>query len=519
MRPTRRTVATLAACATLPLAATLLTAALPAQGAAASVTLTLDATAGRHPISPLIYGMNWADETLMTELGTPVDRFGGNATTRYNWKIDATNRASDWYFENLPEGTPDPSTLPNGSIADLFVAKDRRVGAKTIITVPLIGWTPKSRERTCAFSVAKYGPQTSTDQWMPDCGSGVAPDGTNITGNDPTDTSVRIGPDFVKQWVKHLKSVYKPAAKGGVAFYNLDNEVDLWQYTHRDVHPQAVTKDELVKQTIAIAKAVKSADAKAQTVGPVGWGFVSTEASSPLGPQYLQAMAAAEKTTGKRLLDYYDIHYYPQGTGTTDAQKLRSTRSLWDPTYTDESWINQKIAFIPRLKKLVADNYPGTKTAITEYSWGPFDTVTSGLAQADVLGIFGREGLDMANLWGSPAATDPTTFAFRMYRNYDGNGSRFGDVSVAASSSDQDTVAIYAAQRSNDRVVTVMLVNKSTSAQQVVVPTSVRRTLRTFTYAGASPSAIKVGTAAASSSGASLTLPASSITLVEVPGA
>src|SRR5437773_2606483 len=74
--------------------------------AAAAVTgpsLNIDATAGNHAISPYIYGMNFADSALLTELHLPVNRWGGNATSRYNYQTDVSNHAMDWYFENIKE--------------------------------------------------------------------------------------------------------------------------------------------------------------------------------------------------------------------------------------------------------------------------------------------------------------------------------------------------------------------------------------------------------------------------------
>ena len=180
-----------------------------------------------------------------------------------------------------------------------------------------------------------------------------------------------------------------------------------------------------------------------------------------------------------RILDYLDLHYYLAASGvalssagdsTTQALRLRSTRSLWDPSYIDESWISNTasggvaVRLIPRMKEWVDANYRGTKLAVSEYNWGALDNINGALAQADVLGIFGREGLDLATLWGPPADTDPGAFAFLMYRNYDGAGSGFGDVSTEAVSADQDTLSVYAAQRSSDGALTVMVINKTSGA-------------------------------------------------------
>ena len=124
--------------------------------------------------------------------------------------------AGDWYFENIPQDNPNPAILPDGSATDLFVEQDLRTGTKSLMTIPMIGWTPKRRlaghPYDCGFKVSKYGPQQSTDPWDPDCGNGNHTDGSPITGNDPKDTSIAIGPAFVKGWINHLTGKYGTAA-------------------------------------------------------------------------------------------------------------------------------------------------------------------------------------------------------------------------------------------------------------------------------------------------------------------
>ena len=305
--------------------------------------------------------------------------------------------------------------------------------------MPLIGWTPKSRAQACGFSVAKYGPQQAADPYDSDCGNGVNTSGQYITGNDPADTSRRAGASFVAKWVGYLDTKYGGAAAGGVQFYQLDNEPDIWFATHRDVHPVGATYSEMLRKTESVAAAIKSADPAAQTIGPSGWGWSSLFYSGydqqycashscgavppdmarhggvPFATWYLRQLRAYQQQTGVRLLDYFDNHWYPQEANVdseaddpaTQALRLRSTRMLWDPHYVDQSWINQPVMAIPRMKQLVAQNYPGTKVAITEYNFGALDKIDGGLAEADVLGIFGREGLDLATLWGPPGLLRP----------------------------------------------------------------------------------------------------------------
>ncbi|WP_231933576.1 glycoside hydrolase family 44 protein [Micromonospora coxensis] len=536
------------------LAVTLGGLALPQPAhAAAGPALAVDTTAGRHAISPYVYGMNFADEALARDIRLPIHRYGGNHTTRYNFRHDITNRASDWYFENLPNENADPASLPKGSETDRFVTQDRATGAETIMTVPMLGWVAKDRTRSCSFSVARYGPQQSTDPWWPDCGNGKKPDGTPITTNDPKDTSVAVGPEYATDFVDHLTSQFGSAANGGVEFYNLDNEPDLWHSTHRDVRRQGLGYDELRDRTYAYAAAIKAADPGAKTLGPVGWGLNSIHFSGldqdtcsrtgcwgnppdraahggkELGPWYLEQMRAYEQQHGTRILDYFDIHIYPQqagvhhkeaGDAATQERRLRSTRQLWDPTYVDESWINKPVRMIPRMRELVDQHYPGTKIAMTEYSWGAYGHLNGALTQADILGIFGREGLDMANLWTAPEGDEPVAHAFRIYRNYDGKGGAFGDTSVKATSADQGKLAIYAAERSSDKALTMVVVNKTGDelTSPVALTGASAGTAQVYRYSGANLAGIvRQADQAVGAGGFTATFPANSITHIVLP--
>lgn len=521
-------------------------------------TLSLNAGADRAPISRWIYGMNYPDEALAQELTLPVARWGGNSTTRYNWQLDVYNTGSDWYFENITNPVANVAALPAGSAADQFVTANQSAGSDTLMTVPMLGWVAKRRVDShpydCGFKVSTYGAQDSTDSWDPDCGNGVH-GGNNITGNSPTDTSVAITPAFVQSWVAHLKATFGDANGGGVRFYNLDNEPMLWNSTHRDIHPNATTYDEMATLTTGYAAAVKTGDPAAKTLGPVLWGWCayfysardncgqgsqdySSHGNTYFVPWYLAQMYAYEQAHGTRLLDYLDLHYYPQANGvslsgagnaSTQALRLRSTRSLWDPTYVDESWIADMgidggaVKLIPRMQAWVDANYPGTQLAITEYNWGGLESINGALAQADVLGIFGREGLDLATLWSPPTPTQPGAFAFRMYLNYDGAGSTFGDTRIRATSTDQSQLSIYAAQRTSDQAVTVMIINKTgggLTTSLSLTGFSAASGARVFRYSSADLTHIvRQADLTVTTSGVAFTAPANSITLIELkPG-
>jgi hypothetical protein len=533
--------------------------------APAGIALAVNAGASRKPISPYIYGLNFAREAFADEIDLPARRWGGNHTTRYNWQGNFLNHGSDWFFHN--NVSYDPYT-GNTETADQWVQQNKATGAESLISVPIMGHVAKDGDpNTCGFQVPIYGAQDDVDNesGYPDCGNGLV-GGAPITGN-PLDTSLAVTPAFVAGWVNHLKTTHGAANSGGVKFYALDNEPELWSETHRDAHPGAQTYDELLTRSLAYGAALKTADAGAQVFGyaSFGWtGFWYSRYDTETGAQngytyfpdyathgnqyqvewYLQQMRNYEQTNGARLLDYLDLHFYPQngvdlstaGDAAKQALRLRSVRALWDPTYVDESWIAGAgpdggiVRLIPRMRDWVNADYPGTWLAITEYNWGGLEDINGALAQADILGIFGREGLDFATLWNYPDATLgydqfetlPGAFAFRIYRNYDGSGGKFGDVSVSASSADQSQLAIYAAQRFDDGALTLMVINKTGGALtgDVALAGFTPAAAEVYGYSDANLNAIvREVDQPVGGGGFSASFPANSITLVVIPPA
>ncbi|MBI4818104.1 MAG: glycoside hydrolase family 44 protein [Deltaproteobacteria bacterium] len=468
---------------------------------ASGITVSVNTSADRHPIDVGVLGVNFGTSGQMSTLHWPVRRWGGNHTSRYNYLKDATNRASDWFFLNAPESNGNAANLPSDSTANRFIDETRAAGGQVLLTVPTIGWVTKDRVRAPAYPISVYGPQRSNEcaasgyaSWCdPDAGDGVRPDGSNISG-DPNRTSIQAPPSFVRGWVDHLVSRLGPASTTGQRYYALDNEVTLWNTTHRDVHPGAVTFDEIWQNALAYASAIKAADPGAKTFGPAAWGWCAYFGGSnecgggpdqaahgglPLLAWYLQQTCSTAASTGLRVIDYLDVHFYPQGPGVfgssedsaTAAMRLRSLKSLYDPNYVDESWIGQPIELIPRMRRWIDSYCPGTKLAITEYSFGTNDnSVTNALAQAEALAIFGREGVDIATRWEAPAPNTLVEDAFRMFLSFDGSGGRVSGHSVRATSSDDESIGSYAIDGGSR--VFVFLFNRSTAAKDTRVDLS-----------------------------------------------
>src|SRR5512139_2207184 len=112
-------------------AAVLLVAA--AAASAADVSVSVDPAADRRAVSPYVFGVNFASGATLSRMHYPANRWGGNATTRYSWVDDASNRASDWFFMNIPDDCPAPCALPDGSSADVFAATSRAAGAEPLL--------------------------------------------------------------------------------------------------------------------------------------------------------------------------------------------------------------------------------------------------------------------------------------------------------------------------------------------------------------------------------------------------
>ncbi len=482
------------------------------------VSVSIDLNGTRRAIDPNIYGVNFGSDAQHADLRYPTRRSGGNSTSRYNWQFDVHNTANDYFYQNIPDGSG--QNLPDGSSANAFIAATKAQGGEPLITIPTIGWVPKdSRLKAWGFSQQLYGAQTMDEcrfylpnppNWCSaDSGNGLCVNGPfcqggKIVGNNPADTSKAAPPAHAADWVTHLRARHGTAAQGGVTYFSLDNEPMLWNSTHRDVHPAAPTYDEVWTRGRDRALAIKAVESGAKIFGPVTWGWCdywtsaadaalgncfegpdrTAHGGTPFVEWYLQRVCTETGPGGVRLVDYLDLHYYPQGAGIdgldndvaageqpdVQARRLRSLRELYDASYTSESWIGQTAYPNPNLlrraRAAIDTHCPGTKLALTEYKWGPDNGVTGALAQAELLAIFGREGVDYATRWVAPNDGTLSEHAFRLYLDYDGANTRVLGDSVPASSSQPDLVGAYAVDQAGGPL-RVLLFNRSPSARSI----------------------------------------------------
>ena len=440
-----------------------------------------------RPISPLVYGVN---AHRVEDSGATLRRMGGNRSSGYNWENNASNAGNDYHHTSDEWGCTvlgyQDCDVPGAQVLN-FAEGNHKDGMETIVTIPMLdhvtadkkGQVKEADTAPSARWVKSLPKKPGAFTTTPDLGDGVV---------------------YQDELVNLLVSRLGRAKAGGVRYYSLDNEPALWPSTHPRIHPARTTYAEMVARTEATAAAITAVDPGAQVLGGVmfGWSEYLTlsdaadaaaeNAKLGAGATYVDFLLAQlkrlEGAHGRRLVHALDVHWYPEARGRkritlndvsvkSVEARLQAPRSLWDPTYVEKSWVaatwGKPIRLIPWLRERIAERYPGTRLAVTEYDYGAGNHISGGLAQADVLGVFGREGVDLANYWGGGAAVGklPSYIkaAFQLYRNYDGKGGTFGDTAVEAAVADPARASVFAATDSKrGGALTVLVINKDQHA-------------------------------------------------------
>ncbi len=448
-----------------------------------TVNITIDTSKDRKHISPYIYGVN--AELMEQDVKPGSVRAGGNRYTAYNWENNASNAGSDWknnsdnYFQQSVD--KDKKDLP-GCIALKLNEVCRQKDAYSLMTLQLAGYVS-----------ADMNGEVTKDQAAP---SERWKKVELVKGNDlSAKPDINDDTVYMDEFVNYLVKTLGDSKNGGINGYSLDNEPGLWKHTHSLVHPKQTGCEEIVEKSVTMAKAVKAIDPGADVFGPALFGYGAFTNFAGAGdwnkikqdkPEYkwfidyyLDEMKKAEEENGVRLLDVLDVHFYTEAKGACGERycnhfndpdcvynKLNATRSLWDDSYTEDSWITDTgaefLPILPALKRSIDTYYPDTKIAITEYDFGGAYDVCGAIAEADALGIFAQNEVYCANLFTMDAQYQLA--AIDLFRNYDGKGGAFGDTLVSCVSDDIETSTAYAAiNGDSEDVITLVVTNKAFS--------------------------------------------------------
>ena len=499
-------------------------------GPSTEVAVAVDFQSNARVISLNIYGGALPQKlpTTVNAQSTAVDyditavRWGGNGSSTYNWQLGTANAASDSFFEDFTfcgVGGAATNSQCGESDSVQFIRDAEAVFLSPIMTVPMLPWVAQSPASNgnghYSFSIARDGSQCHTDPQNSDAGDGIAlTSNCDAQPNFLTASSADIDAAYVpllddksqsclsgncvyrSDWVAALADAFNQVSFPH--FYEMDNEMDMWGVTHRDIHPSPSGYDEMANVYLTEATKLKGWDPKAVVLGPLSccwwlyWnGANSNDKAAHAGddflPWWLNQVYWQDQISGARSLDVFDIHAFPDAT-TTDSkgnplpksqlQALAGSiyRDYWDPTFVSpSSTINQPnvtsvqpnptIPFrIPRMRALVNTIYPGTPLAISAWraSFAGESDFSTALADADAYGIMGRENVYLASRWTAPKPGNPNFWALRLYTNYDFvDGNHFGDISVAAThNGDPNLFSSYASAGIGVGTPKIMVINK-----------------------------------------------------------
>jgi fibronectin type 3 domain-containing protein len=521
----------------------------------ADVTITVNPSATK-PISPYIYGINFYSGVTGAPPLLTFDRDGGNRWTAYNWITNASNAGSDYLYEN--DDYLSSSTVPAEAVRS-FIAGDQSNNVASLVTFQLQGLVSADESGPVSVTnppdLSRFRPVVDKKSTASNAPFTLTPPAATIDNNV-----------YMDEFIWALDQKFSGMGIFGTSpahstFISLDNEPELWNSTHLEVQgPNPVTSDNYITKTITLATTLKDQFPNVMIFGPVHYGFQGIYnwqgelSATPNGAnwfpdKYLQALNTASTTYGKPLVDVYDFHWYveeydPNGTRAldltsttlTDAQIqliVQSPRALWDPTFTDSTnsnpWIYQELGSTPinllgRLQAKINAENPGMKISITEYENGGWNHIAGTIAQADNLGIFGAQGLFAASFWPPNGTYSYALAGFRAFRGFDGANASFGDTSLQATSSNVQNVVVYASTDSTTPGRTVFVaINRSASAQVTAINgatlsgTAYLYQMTAASTQGQSPVApVSIGTMAVSGSSLTISLPALSVTTIDV---
>lgn len=430
----------------------------------------------RKEISPYIYGVNEFTTSNLKNVTVNSSRQGGNRYTGYNWETNWSNAGSDWQHAS-DTNIGDLSDGAGYAVRSFSKSCSENNVPYKLASLQMAGYV--AADNYGNVSEEETAPSERWDKVE------FRKDGELSLTPDLTDGTV-----YMDEYVNFIVETLGDAStETGIQAYSLDDEPVLWNDTHPLLHPNEVTNSELITKSIELAKVVKEIDPKAEVFGPAFWGVLpcvqlgDTDETPDSDwravsykydwylDYYLKQMADAEKETGMRLIDAVDVHYYAQDCYTDDAI-LQSARSLYDPTYVEDSWLQpsfgEYLPFLPKIKESIDKYYPGTKISISEYNLANIldekstgKSVVSGIAEAEALGCFAENDVYFATYWGTLPECPYVRSAINLYTNYDGNGAKFGDTLVPAETEDVSKATAYAAIDGDDESeMTLVLSNK-----------------------------------------------------------
>ncbi|SMP53513.1 glycoside hydrolase family 44 protein [Fibrobacter sp. UWB10] len=452
----------------------------------AAIDITVDTQKGIKKISQYLYGRNIdkisdgdpevnEEETAfinqMLEAGVHMLRANnGNNATRYNWRHKMTVHP-DWYN----------NVYSHDWAITAQKVLDKMPGIDAMYAFQLTGFAASSTDYNFGDWNWKQEHGFYATSTLDLAGGGeVDEDGkTLVKAGDyklynmewPADSTVAIIP-YWRDELKFDMSRFK--------YWSMDNEMEIWRGTHSDLD-LPVTGDFLVERYIDVAKKARAAWGDIKLTGPVVanewfWCSVSSynKQDRPKGPDrdycwleyFIMKVAEAQKSSGTRLLDVFDIHWYPSEKDY--ESRVNWHRVLFDTTYNypgangikmvNGGWDNdnQKEYIFKRINDWL-DKYfgkdHGITLGITETSLiDEDDPMVTALTYASFIGTMQDNGVEIFTPWTWGDGMYETLHLFSRY----GHANR-----VESASTNDSLVSAYSSITNKGDSLTVIFVNRA----------------------------------------------------------
>ncbi len=448
----------------------------------AQVAIKIDPNAEQKVVSPYLYGrnnslstdpgkvlnINW---TLLKDAGVNFFREnGGNNATKYNWRRKLSSHP-DWYN----------NVYANDWSSAAKALQANMPSAQGMWGFQLIGKAAK----TNAANFDDWGYNKS--QWWEGVNQNLAGGGTlSKTGSKATtegNTNLYLENWTADSTVGILNNWFGSLSldKSKLQYWNMDNEPEIWSGTHDDLFPTQPSAEEFMQKYFAVAKKARAAYPAIKLVGPVTanewqwyrWGSANITADGKTYPwleYFIKRIAEEQKTSGVKLLDVLDIHYYPSSKVVSEvvqyhrvffdknyvypeANGVKTINGGYDNGQTKEYIFTRCNEW---LDKYLGPNH-GVKLGLTESGIALTDPNAVAVWYASTLGEFMKNEVEIFTPWSWRTGMWETLHLFSRYNK---------TLSIKGQSSEEEFVSAYPTINSKKDSMTVVLINRSTSTSK-----------------------------------------------------
>jgi hypothetical protein len=148
--------------------------------------------------------------------------------------------------------------------------------------------------------------------------------------------------------------------------------------------------------------------------------------------------------------------------------RILDCRKFWDESYRDPfTWMggntDGQIAYVPMMRRWMKEAGISIPISVGEYNMTGWDggyDISGAVAQAETFGAFSIAQVDYAFYWADVKKHTPCYFAWKMFRNPDGQKTAVGDQFIKADVSNYSNVSVYIYKNAKTGIASFIVLNK-----------------------------------------------------------